>query len=72
MNFKLLSFAYNYRVVFDYFYILHYYHHHQQHHHHCQQPITRFPYFTAVQLFLRTERVSLTNHFLFTALPKPF
>ena len=28
------------------------------------------PYFTAVQLVLKTVRVSLTKHFLFTVLPK--
>jgi len=31
-----------------------------------------FPYFTAVQLVLTTARVSLTKHYLFTALPEHF
>jgi len=31
---------------------------------------TRFPYFTVVQLFLGTVRVSLTKHNLFTVVPK--
>ena len=41
--------------------ILHYHYYYHQH----QQPRIRFPYFTAVQLFLRTARVSMTKHFLF-------
>jgi len=70
MNFKLLTFAYNDRAVCDYIYILHYYYYyyyHQLHQH--QQPLIRFPYFTAVQLFLRTVLVSLTKLFLFTVQP---
>jgi hypothetical protein len=33
--------------------------------------IVHFPYFTAVQLFLKRVRVLRTEH-LFTVLPKPF
>ena len=32
--------------------------------------ITHLPYFTAVQLVLKTVQVSLTKHFLFTVQPK--
>jgi len=40
-------------VIILHYHYHYYYHHHQQQH---QQPRIRFPYFTAVQLFLRAAR----------------